>query len=62
MTLITKEEYEALKVRFGDDLPHVAVTNRHKSGNRKKRYIEENRRVMKFLKELRNPKNKGVGH
>jgi hypothetical protein len=53
LTLITREEYEILKERFGDNLPHVAITNRHKKGARKKRYIEESRKVMKLLKEIR---------
>lgn len=53
LILITKEEYEALKEKFGDGMPHVAITNRNKAGKRKKRYIEENRKVLKALKEMR---------
>ena len=53
MVLITKEEYEALKEKLGDRLPHVAVTNRNKNGARKRRYIEESRIVMKLLREMR---------
>lgn len=53
LVLITKEEYEALKEKLGDRLPHVAVTNRHKGGARKRRYIEESRIVMKLLREMR---------
>lgn len=53
MILITKEEFEKLEKIMGDRMPHVAVTNRHKNGARKKRYIEENRRVLKLLKSMR---------
>lgn len=54
MILISKEEYEILKEKLGAGMPHVAITNRHKNGARKKRYIEENKKVMRLLKEIRN--------
>ena len=53
MILITKEECEILREKLGAGMPHVAITNRHKKGARKKRYIEENRKVMRLLKEIR---------
>lgn len=58
MILITKEEYAKLKEYFGEYMPHVAITNRHKNGARKKRYIEESRKVLKILKEIREADNK----
>lgn len=53
MILISKEEYKELQERLGDRLPHVAITNRHKKGIRKRRYIEESRIVLKILREIR---------
>ena len=53
MILITREEYDILKEKLGGDMPHVAITSRNKKGCRKKRYIEESKRVLKLLKEIR---------
>lgn len=53
MILISNEEYEVLKAKLGDNMPHVAITNKQKSGKRKKRYIEESGRVVRILKQMR---------
>ena len=59
LILISKEEYLKLQERLGDKMPYVTVTNKHKAGKRKKRYIEEDRKVMKLLKEMRASTGKG---
>lgn len=53
MILISNEEYKELKAKLGSNMPHVAITNKQKSGNRKKRYIEESGRVVRILKQMR---------
>lgn len=53
MILISSEEYKELKAKLGSNMPHVAITNKQKSGNRKKRYIEESGRVVRILKQMR---------
>lgn len=59
MILITKEEYAELKNIFGENMPHVAITNRNKAGRRKKRYMEEDRRAMKILRDMRSSNGYG---
>lgn len=60
MILITKDEYELLKQKLGKDMLHIAVTSKKKKSKRKKRYIEESRRVTRALREIRNPRKKEV--
>lgn len=52
MIQITKDEFLALRHRFGDSAT-VAITNRQKKGGRKKYYAEESSRVMHFISDMR---------
>jgi len=49
---ITREEAEIIRLELGDDIV-IATTCRQKPGNRKKRYMEENRTSMRLLRQIR---------
>lgn len=48
MIAITKEEAMNLREKFGDSVG-IAITNRHKKGDRKRYYAEESKKVLVFL-------------
>lgn len=52
MIAISKEEAMAIRERYGDGV-YIAITNRHKSGGRKRYFAEETNRVLYFLNRFR---------
>lgn len=52
MVEISKEEAEAIRAKYGDEV-YIAVTNRHKKSGQKNHYVEETSRVLGFLDRIR---------
>lgn len=61
MIVITKEEAIALRAKYGNTVG-IAITNRHKKGNRKHYYAEESNRVLFFLERLRSKQLRKMQH
>jgi hypothetical protein len=52
MIAIHKEEAEALRQKYGNEVG-ITIVNRHKKGGRKRYFVEETSRVLYFLERLR---------
>ena len=58
MILISKEEAESIRRKYGDQV-HITIMNRHKKGGRKHYCVEETSRVLFFLERLRRQGGRG---
>lgn len=58
MILITKEEAEAIRAKYGSDA-NISITNRQKRGGRKKYYLPEEPRLIGFISRYRSRRERG---